>query len=258
MRTKLVVGNWKMNSGIEETKNFYENLIENSSLQNINHLMQVCICPPFTSLNTASQLLQNSTIALGAQDVSVNENGAFTGEVSISMLKELNCQFVIVGHSERRMYFKETDSLINKKAIKILEHKLTPIICVGETLEQREADETKEVIKEQINGVIENMSKEDLLKIVIAYEPVWAIGTGKVATPEEAAAVCGTIREAISAEFGAELAAATRILYGGSVKAANVAGFLRSTEVDGVLVGGASLDAEEFSGIARFQKHIAL
>lgn len=249
MRTKLVVGNWKMNSGIEETKTFFENLIENFSLQNINHLMQVCICPPFTSLNTASQLLQNSTIALGAQDVSVNENGAFTGEVSISMLKELSCQFVIVGHSERRMYFKETDSLINKKAIKILEHKLTPIICVGETLEQREADETNEVIKEQINGVIENMSKEDLLKIVIAYEPVWAIGTGKNATSKQAEEVHLFIRKLLTIKSNINVSESISILYGGSVKPENAKELSEQENIDGFLVGGASLKANSFISI---------
>ncbi len=249
MRTKLVVGNWKMNSGIEETKNFFENLIENSSLQNINHLMQVCICPPFTSLNTASQLLQNSTIALGAQDVSVNENGAFTGEVSISMLKELKCQFVIVGHSERRMYFKETDSLINKKAIKILEHKLTPIICVGETLEQREADETNEVIKEQINGVIENMSNEDLLKIVIAYEPVWAIGTGKNATSKQAEEVHLFIRKLLTIKSNINVSESISILYGGSVKPENAKELSEQENIDGFLVGGASLKVNSFISI---------
>ncbi len=249
MRTKLVVGNWKMNSGIEETKNFFENLIENSSLQNINHLMQVCICPPFTSLNTASQLLQNSTIALGAQDVSVNENGAFTGEVSISMLKELKCQFIIVGHSERRMYFKETDSLINKKAIKILEHKLTPIICVGETLEQREADETNEVIKEQINGVIENMSNEDLLKIVIAYEPVWAIGTGKNATSKQAEEVHLFIRKLLTIKSNINVSESISILYGGSVKPENAKELSEQENIDGFLVGGASLKVNSFISI---------
>ncbi len=249
MRTKLVVGNWKMNSGIEETKNFFENLIENSSLQNINHLMQVCICPPFTSLNTASQLLQNSTIALGAQDVSVNENGAFTGEVSISMLKELKCQFIIVGHSERRMYFKETDSLINKKAIKILEHKLTPIICVGETLEQREADETNEVIKEQINSVIENMSNEDLLKIVIAYEPVWAIGTGKNATSKQAEEVHLFIRKLLTIKSNINVSESISILYGGSVKPENAKELSEQENIDGFLVGGASLKVNSFISI---------
>ncbi|MDA0987292.1 MAG: triose-phosphate isomerase [Bacteroidetes bacterium] len=246
MRTKLVVGNWKMNCGIEETKILLESILKNYNGANLNNLLQVCVCPSFTSLSTAFKILESNTIALGAQDVSINDNGAFTGEVSIAMLKELDCQFVIVGHSERRMYFKESDELINKKVKKILENNLTPIICVGETLEQKENNQTKEVIKKQIHGVTNNLSNEDLLKIVIAYEPVWAIGTGKNATPDQAEEVHLFIRKLLTLKSTINVSESISIIYGGSVKPENSKQLVAMENIDGFLVGGASLKSNLF------------
>jgi triosephosphate isomerase (TIM) len=195
-------------------------------------------------------------LVLGAQDLSKFDSGAYTGEISGAFLAKLDVKYVLIGHSERRQYHSETDEVVQAKTAAAFKHKLVPIICVGETLEELETEGASAVPVRQTLAAL--AGHQDLGEFVIAYEPVWAIGTGKVATTEEAASVCAKIREAIAAEFSPELAAATRILYGGSVKANNVAGFLKSPEVDGVLVGGASLDADEFSGIARFQKHITL
>jgi triosephosphate isomerase len=195
-------------------------------------------------------------LELGAQDLSKHDSGAYTGEISGAFLSKLAVKYVLVGHSERRQYHGEDDQVVNAKTSAAFRHGLIPVICVGETLEELETHGASAVPVEQTLAAL--AGHDQLGEFVIAYEPVWAIGTGKVATPEEAAMVCGKIREAIANEHSSEIAAATRILYGGSVKANNVAGFLKSTEVDGVLVGGASLDAEEFAGIARFQKHIVL
>jgi triosephosphate isomerase len=216
------------------------------------------VFPPFTDLRSVQTLIDADKfeIGLGAQDLSKFDNGAYTGEISGAFLKKLDVKYVLVGHSERRQYHDETDLDIQAKTAAAFRHGIVPVICVGETLEELEAEGQSAVPVRQILAAL--AGHESLGEFVVAYEPVWAIGTGKVATPEEAASVAAKIRESIAAEHGAEVAASTRILYGGSVKAANVAGFLRSPEVDGVLVGGASLDANEFSGIARFQKHIAL
>jgi triosephosphate isomerase len=258
-RVALIAGNWKMNLDHQQAIALVQKLAW--SLEDAGHdysTAEVVVFPPFTDIRSVQNLIDADKfeLGLGAQDLSKFDNGAYTGEVSGAFLSKLAVDYVLVGHSERRTYHKEDDSTIQAKTAAAFRHGLVPVICVGETLEELENEGAAAVpIRQTIAALA---GHEALGDFVIAYEPVWAIGTGKVATPEEAASVCGKIRAAISEEHGAEIADKTRILYGGSVKAANVAGFLRSPEVDGVLVGGASLDADEFSGIARFQKHLAL
>ncbi|MFM7029568.1 MAG: triose-phosphate isomerase [Micrococcales bacterium] len=258
-RVPLIAGNWKMNLDHQQAIALVQKLAW--SLKDAGHdyaSAEVAVFPPFTDIRPVQLLLdaEKFEIALGAQDLSKFDNGAYTGEISGAFLSKLDVKYVLVGHSERRTYHSEGDDVIQAKTAAAFRHGLVPVICVGETLEELETQGAAAVpIKQTIAALA---GHDSLGEFVIAYEPVWAIGTGKVATPEEAASVCGKIREAIAAEHGAEIADKTRILYGGSVKANNVAGFLRSPEVDGVLVGGASLDADEFSGIARFQKHLAI
>lgn len=209
------------------------------------------LCPPFTSLFAVASMLNDSGIGLGAQDMHWEEKGAFTGEISPGMVKEL-CNYVILGHSERRTYFGETDSMVNKKLQTALKHDLTPIVCVGETLDEYESGRTSEVVLRQINLGLADVAPASASRIVVAYEPVWAIGTGKASSGENANAVHGqVIRPALSRLFGEENAQAIRILYGGSVTAANASEFFQQPEIDGALVGGASLKAEEFAAIVR-------
>ena len=258
-RVALIAGNWKMNLDHQQAIALVQKLAW--SLKDAGHdyaSAEVVVFPPFTDIRSVQNLIDADKfeLGLGAQDLSKFDNGAYTGEISGAFLSKLAVDYVLVGHSERRTYHNEDDSTIQAKTAAAFRHGLVPVICVGETLEELESEGAAAVpIRQTIAALA---GHETLGDFVIAYEPVWAIGTGKVATPEEAASVCGKIRAAIAEEHGAEIADKTRILYGGSVKAANVAGFLRSPEVDGVLVGGASLDADEFSGIARFQKHLAL
>lgn len=258
-RVPFIAGNWKMNLDHQQAIALVQKLAW--SLKDHHHdfsTAEVVVFPPFTDLRTVQTLIDADKfeLKLGAQDLSPQDSGAFTGDISGAFLSKLNANYVLVGHSERRQYHSETDEIVQAKTAAAFRHNLVPVICVGETLEELESQGASAVPVRQALAALTGHDK--LGDFVIAYEPVWAIGTGKVATPEEAAMVCRKIREAIEQQFGAEIAAATRILYGGSVKAANVAGFLLSDDVDGVLVGGASLDAEEFSGIARFQKHLAL
>jgi triosephosphate isomerase len=258
-RVALIAGNWKMNLDHQQAIALVQKLAW--SLKDAGHdysTAEVVVFPPFTDIRSVQNLIDADKfeLGLGAQDLSKFDNGAYTGEVSGAFLSKLAVDYVLVGHSERRTYHNEDDATIQAKTAAAFRHGLVPVICVGETLEELENEGAAAVpIRQTLAALAGHASLGDF---VIAYEPVWAIGTGKVATPEEAASVCGKIRAAIAEEHGAEIADKTRILYGGSVKAANVAGFLRSPEVDGVLVGGASLDADEFSGIARFQKHLAL
>ena len=258
-RVPLIAGNWKMNLDHQQAIALVQKLAW--TLRDAAHDYKTCevaVFPPFTDLRTVQTLLDADKLelALGAQDLSKFDSGAYTGEISGAFLAKLDVKYVLIGHSERRQYHGETDELVQAKTAAAFRHKLVPIICVGETLEELESEGASAVPVRQTLAALAD--HKELGEFVIAYEPVWAIGTGKVATAEEAASVCAKIREAISNEFSPELADATRILYGGSVKANNVAGFLKNPEVDGVLVGGASLDANEFSGIARFQKHITL
>ncbi len=254
----LIAGNWKMNLNHLEAIALVQKL--SWTLSDADHNfdeVEVAVFPPFTDLRSVQTLIdaEKFELELGAQDVSAHEAGAFTGEISASMLAKLEVKYVLIGHSERRQQHGETDELLNAKISQAWKNGLTPVICVGETLEELETEGQSAVPVRQALAALAGHSS--LGEFVIAYEPVWAIGTGKIASPAEAADVCKAIRNAIVAEHG-EQHRAIRILYGGSVKASNVAGFLANPEVNGVLVGGASLDAEEFAGISRFQKHIVL
>lgn len=216
-----------------------------------NDKVEAVICAPFTLLKDLKQATKGTNIKIGAQNMHFEEKGAFTGEISPLMLKELDMDYVVIGHSERRQYFNETDETVNKKVLKALEVGIDPILCVGETLEEREAGNTKDVCKVQVEKALENVSKEDLAKVVIAYEPVWAIGTGKTATSEDANDVIAYIREVVANLYG-ELANEVRIQYGGSVKPSNVAEIMNQSDIDGALVGGASLEANDYVELVNF------
>lgn len=249
MRVKVIAGNWKMNNDLNESKDLISKLL--AGLKNSNANCEVVICPPFTSLSEASAMVKNSTIKLGAQNLHQEENGAFTGEVSAKMLLNTGCEFVIIGHSERRNIFMEGDELINKKIQRAINNNLKPIFCVGELLEEREKNITEQVIKTQVLKGLENFSEGDLNNLVIAYEPVWAIGTGKTATPQQAEEVHHFIRKLIEDHFSKEFAENLRILYGGSVKPDNSKDLLSQKNIDGALVGGACLNADSFLNIIK-------
>ena len=243
MRTPFIAGNWKMNTTVAQASTLVAEMRER--LDRVEGVEKV-LCPPFISLATIGELLRGTSIKLGAQNMYFEEKGAYTGEVSPLMLSQL-CEFVILGHSERRQYFAETDELINKKVGAALKIALTPILCVGERLEEKEAGETAEVVARQVRGALEGI--ESPQGLVIAYEPIWAIGTGKAATPPESNDTTGLLRRTVAQLYGEEFAQGVRILYGGSVTASNIAGFMEQPEIDGALVGGASLKAEEFLSI---------
>ncbi len=249
MRRLLIAGNWKMNKTVPEAIELVRGLKER--LKGLED-RDVLICPPFTALYPVSKELEGSQILLGGQNMFYEEKGAFTGEISPLMLKDVGCSFVILGHSERRHIFGEDDKLINKKVISAVKHGLIPILCVGEKIEEREEGRTEEVIEKQVREGLKGLSSED--EFVIAYEPVWAIGTGKTATPEMAQEVHSFIREILKELFGEEKAGRVRILYGGSVKPENAKGLLEMPDIDGALVGGASLKAESFSAIVQFDR----
>ena len=211
-----------------------------------NHGAVIVICPPFTALAPVHKALEDSPIHLGAQNMHPETEGAFTGEISPVMIKELGCRYVILGHSERRQYFHETDAFINEKAKTALKYSLIPIVCVGETLEQRDAKQQFEIVKTQFEQSLKDLTKEEIAKTVIAYEPVWAIGTGKTATPEQAEQMQSYIRRLLKEQFTDEIAARVPIIYGGSVKPDNIALLIKKPNIDGALVGGASLKAESF------------
>lgn len=248
MRRPVIAGNWKMNKTVDEAVKLVEDLkplVRGAEAE-------VVVCPTFVCLNDAVKATAMSNIGVGAQNMYYKENGAYTGEISPVFLKDMKVEYVILGHSERRQYFKEDDSEINKKVIAALEHGLKPILCVGETLEQREAGITFEVINTQLEGCLAGLENRNLDALIIAYEPVWAIGTGKTATSEDANEVIGFIRKQLGEKLGKEVADKTRILYGGSVKASNTKELMGMPEIDGALVGGASLDAVEFSKIVNY------
>ena len=258
-RKPLIAGNWKMNLDHQQGIALVQKLAW--TLKDVNHdydKVEVAVFPPFTDLRSIQTLIDADKlqIVLGAQDLSRHESGAFTGEISGQFLRKLDVKYVLVGHSERRTLHSEDDDLIQAKVAAAFKNDLIPVICVGETLEQLEEQGAAAVPISQLQKALSG--HKQLGEFVIAYEPVWAIGTGKVATSEQAAEVAKKLRAAIAEMASEEVAQATRILYGGSVKSANVAGFLASEEVDGVLVGGASLDVGEFTGICRFQKHVTL
>ncbi len=248
MRTPFVAGNWKMNKTVEEARNLVYSM--SAKLREIQGVEKV-LCPPFTSLLALSALLEGNDIGLGAQNMYWEEKGAFTGEVSPAMVKEL-CKYVIIGHSERRAYFGETDETVNKKVKAAQAFDLTPIVCVGETLEQYESNRTSEVVARQLKFGLADVSPAFAPRIVVAYEPIWAIGTGKASSGENANGVVGkVIRSALTELFGVQTSQAIRVLYGGSVTAANAAEFFGQSEIDGALVGGASLKVDEFVAITK-------
>lgn len=248
MRIPLVAGNWKMNKSVEEARNLV--YLMSAKLGEVKGVEKV-LCPPFTSLLAVSALLDGTDVGLGAQNMHWEEKGAFTGEVSPAMIKEL-CRYVILGHSERRTLFGETDETVNKKVKAAQAHELTPIVCVGETLEQYEANRTSEVVARQIQLGLAGLSPAFAPRLVVAYEPIWAIGTGKASSGENARSVVGkVIRTALGGLFGAQTSEAIRVLYGGSVTGANAAEYFGGGEIDGALVGGASLKVEEFIAITQ-------
>lgn len=246
MRTALVAGNWKMNGDSA----FISDLMNGLKESDLSSKAEILVCPPFVYLSQVQQTVAGSVIKLGAQNVSQNANGAFTGETSLAMLDDLGCEYVILGHSERRSLYAETDELVAEKFIATVEAGLKPILCVGETLEEREADQTIEVVGRQLKAVVNAAGIEKFKDAVVAYEPVWAIGTGKTATPQQAQDVHAAIR-AMVAEYDAEIASKLRILYGGSVNAGNAAELFANEDVDGGLVGGASLKANDFTAICQ-------
>ncbi len=248
MRTPIVAGNWKMNKTVEEARTLAFDLSQ--KLRAIQGVEKV-LCPPFPSLLPVAALLKGTDIGLGAQNLHWEEKGAFTGEVAPGMVAEF-CHYVIIGHSERRAYFGETDETVNKKVRAALAHDLTPIVCVGETLDEYESGRTGEVVRRQIGRGLADVDSAKASRIVVAYEPVWAIGTGKASSGENAnAVVADHIRPALASLFGAKTAQAIRVQYGGSVTAANAAEFFGQPEIDGALVGGASLKADEFTTIVQ-------
>lgn len=216
--------------------------------------VEIVVCPPFTAISKVAEALKGSNIGYGAQDVYWEEEGAYTGEVAPKMLTDLGCKFCIIGHSERRTYFHETNETVNKKVKAALKHGLTPIMCVGERLEERDSGKTFDVVKSHVEGGLAGLSKEDVAKIVIAYEPVWAIGTGRVATPEQAQEVHGFIRGLLKKAYGEDVSSRVRIQYGGSVKPDNIKGIMAGADIDGALVGGASLKVKDFAEIVRGAK----
>lgn len=244
-RTPLIVGNWKMNTTVEEAVSLIKTM--QPGLHKIQGIEKV-LCPPFVSLVAARVIVRGSTVKLGAQNVFYEEKGAYTGEISPVMLVGL-CDYVIIGHSERRQYFGETDEIINNKVKSAAQHGIKPILCVGETSEENEADQTREVLGKQLIACSDKVYY--LSGLVIAYEPLWAIGTGKNASGDEANRTIGFIRQFISRLHGSGIANTVRILYGGSVTAANIAEFMRKPDIDGALVGGASLKADEFVSIVK-------
>jgi len=251
-RTPLISGNWKMHH------DHFESL---RTIQKLNWLLppdvmeqvDVSIHPPFTDIRTVQTSIEADRMPflLGAQHCHAEDTGAFTGEVSPVFLAKLDVKMVICGHSERRSIFGETDEMVNAKVSAVLRHKMTPILCVGESLEQREAGETEDVVLAQVVNGLRGVSKAAVAELVIAYEPVWAIGTGRTATPDDAQVVCASIRAAVAASFGADAATGVRIQYGGSVKSGNIAELMAQDDIDGALVGGASLDADEFARIVQ-------
>jgi triosephosphate isomerase len=249
MKKTLIAGNWKMYKTPSESIDFVEKLIKN--LKNYED-RDILICPPFTSLYPVSQIIKNSSVKLGAQNVYFENEGAFTGEISPIMLKDIGVEYVICGHSERRNIFGETDEIINKKVKKVTENGMRPILCVGEKLEEREKGQTFEVVENQIRNCLSNF--KDIEKLVIAYEPVWAIGTGKTALPQQAEEVHIFIRELIGKMYNNEIAENLIILYGGSVKPENIDQLMKEKDIDGVLVGGACLNIDSFLRIIDYIK----
>ena len=247
MRRKIIAGNWKMNMLPNEAMSFINELEPNVK----NAKCEIILCVPYTDLFYSLLTAQNTNIKIGAQNMHWEESGAYTGEVSPNMLKCINVEYVIIGHSERRQYFAETNEMVNKKIRSALKHELIPILCVGETAIQREKGIQEEVIKEQIKKALSEISQDDAKKIIIAYEPIWAIGTGKVATKEDANNMLKCIRKEIENLYSVDVAQNISLLYGGSVKKENAKELFSTSDIDGALIGGASLKVEEFNEIIK-------
>ncbi len=246
MRKKMIAGNWKMNKTTREAIE-----LANGIKRNLSHVddTSIIVCVPFTALDEVSEVLYESNIALGAQNMHWEDCGAFTGEISGPMLKDLNCSYVILGHSERRQLFHEIDDDINLKTKAALKYELNPIVCVGETLNEREKNITFQIIENQINNSLKGLSAQEIVKVVIAYEPVWAIGTGKTASPQQAQEIHAFIRDLLKKKYSKNEADNITILYGGSVKPSNTKELMREKDIDGGLIGGASLDIKNFCEI---------
>ena len=247
-RKPIVAGNWKMNKTSDESEALARGVVE--AVAGVDGV-DVVICPTFTSLERVASVVKGTPVGLGAQNVYWEAEGAFTGEISTAMLLTCGCTHVILGHSERRQFFDETDATVNRRVKAALEAALSPIVCVGETLEERESDVTDDVIRTQVTGSLEGLSPEDVAKLVLAYEPVWAIGTGLTASPEQAEAVHALIRNVLADGFGKDVSEAVRIQYGGSVKPENAAVLFSQLNIDGGLIGGAALDAESFAAVVK-------
>lgn len=242
MRKKIIAGNWKMHKTKQEALSFIESVRDIDT----NEQTEAIICAPFVYLQSLVEQTEGTNIKVAAQTMHFEKEGAYTGEVSPVMLSDIGVTHVVIGHSERREYFNETDETVNKKALAAFEHGLIPIVCVGESLEQREANETLAHIENQVKVALSNLSEEQITKTIIAYEPIWAIGTGKTASSEDANEVCTHIREVIRQQTSEEIASQVTIQYGGSVKPANIEELLKMSDIDGALVGGASLEADSF------------
>lgn len=247
-RKTVIAGNWKMNKLASEAKPFVEEL---RAAMPKTKTCESVLCVPFPIIPAMAKVMRDSRLAFGAQDVSAHESGAYTGEVSAAMLADLGVKYCIVGHSERRQYHAESDSLVNTKAKALLAAGITPIICVGESLEQRERELTMEYVDYQVKAALAGLEAKDVKRCIIAYEPIWAIGTGRTATDEQAQEVCFNIRENLRAQYGALVSRKVCILYGGSMNAKNCAGLLAQPDIDGGLIGGASLKVEDFAAIIR-------
>ena len=249
MRKHIVAGNWKMNLTFSEADELLDELMSELEKVQLPRDEQVIVCPPFPYLEMCSDYANDSYFMVGAQNVSDQEKGAYTGEVSAEMLESCEIDYCIVGHSERRQYYGETDALVATKVNKLLAHNLKPIVCVGEVLEEREAGRQFEVVRTQVEGGLFHLSEEEIKQVIIAYEPVWAIGTGKTATADQAQEIHAHIRSLLAAKYGKEVADDISILYGGSCKPSNAKELFEKPDVDGGLIGGASLKAKDFMGI---------
>lgn len=249
-RKPIIAGNWKMNKTTVEARDLASKLIP---LVSGVKDREIVLGPPFTALHSVSGAIKGTNISLAAQNMHWEDKGAFTGEISAEMLLDLGCRYVIIGHSERRQYFGETDETVNKKVKQALKKGLLPIMCVGETLAEREAGKLNEIISRQVTGGLKEISVRDMKKVVIAYEPVWAIGTGETATPEQANEVHALIRQKVKSLYNAEIADGLRIQYGGSVTPDNVSSLMAKPDIDGALVGGASLKPESFAALVNFK-----
>lgn len=249
MRTPIIAGNWKMFKTRSETGAFFDAILP--QIQNVDHC-EIVVAPPFTSLTTAVEKTHGTRVAISAQDAHWEDQGAFTGEVSVKMLRDAGCSYTIIGHSERRQYFGETDEFVDKKTRAAVRGGLKAIVCVGETLSERDAGQASEVVRRQVRNGLGRLTEQDLSHIIVAYEPVWAIGTGRTATPEIAAEMHAEIRKVFAEIFNADQADALRILYGGSVKPDNISALMKKADIDGALVGGASLEPASFAAIIKY------